>query len=89
MKRKLKTQTDLSLKLAKRIKEELGIEVEPIINRTYSGSIQRSGGAWSWFMYRTDRAGDVGSVSPATEVLKAKKLGINRRDYLLEIYVDD
>jgi len=56
---KMKKPSKLSLKLARRIKEEFGVEVEPIINRTYSGPIEKSRGAWSWVMYRIDEGGEV------------------------------
>ena len=81
----------LSLKLAERIKRELGIEVEPIIYRTYSGYIERSCAAWSWWMPRTHKSGigDVGSQDTATKVATAKKWETIKQDYLCEIIVED
>lgn len=67
--------TNLSVKLAIKIEEELNIEVFPIIQRTYAGYWQRSSGAWLWSM--STKSSDVGSGSKATECIKKdKKLGI-------------
>ena len=73
-KKKMKKPTKLALKLARRIEDELGIEVEPHIHRVYAGYIQRGEGAWSWFMYVRGGVIIVGSQDTATKVLNAKKL---------------
>jgi hypothetical protein len=62
----------LADKLARRIKKEFGLEVEPVIQRTYAGHWQRSMGTWSWSM-RGSRVGCVASHYPATELVRAKK----------------
>ena len=67
-----KKATELSKKLAQRLKKEFNFDVEPIIQRTYAGYWQRSNGAWLWFM--VGKGGDIGSGYRAKEVLRAKKL---------------
>lgn len=69
------SKTKLSKKLADRIKKEIGLEVEPIIRRTYAGRWQRSSGAMSWFM-QIILGGRVtgccvGSAYPATVIAKS------------------
>jgi len=68
-------KTRLSLLLAKRIKKEFGMEVIPVIHRTYCGRWQRGAGGWSWFMLTKNNV-DIGSTYRATEVLKAKKVSL-------------
>lgn len=63
--------TKLADKLAKRIKEEFDIDVEPVIKRTYAGHWQRSMGTWSWSM-RGAGVGCVASHYPATELVKSE-----------------
>ena len=87
--RKNKKPSKLALKLAKRIEEELGIEVEPIIHRTYAGYIERSCGAWSWWMLGTEGIRDVGSQDTATKVLKTKKWETIKESPQCEIIVED
>ena len=87
----MKKPTKLALRLAKRIKEELGIEVEPIIHRSYAGHIERSCGAWSWWMFRTNKGGigDIGSQDTATKVVKSKKWDTIVQGPQCEIIVPD
>ena len=62
-------------RLRKRIKEELGIELEEEFTRLYPGYWQRSRGAWSWEAKRPAGARlPVGSQWSMTELLKADKL---------------
>ena len=79
----------LALKLARRIEEELGIEVKPLIHRESPGYIQRRDGAWSWCMFRKDGAGSIGSENTAKMVVKAKKWETIKTGYLCEIIVED
>lgn len=65
-------------KLAKRISEELNIEINPSsLKRTYAGYWQREAGAFVWegcvYGYPLLR---IGSCESATTLLKAKKIGI-------------
>lgn len=83
----------LAVKLAERIKKEVGIEIYPEIFRTRAGHWQRSAGAWKWFM-RSEKGGfgiTVGSGDRATECLKAAKWGISRPEARfgsdIEIYI--
>ena len=63
----------LAEKLAARIKELVGLEVVPKIERTRAGRHQRSEGTWSWYMVSVDGF-CVGSQWTATECLRAPKL---------------
>lgn len=65
-------------KLAKRISEELNIEINTSsLKRTYAGSWQREAGAFVWegcvYGYPLLR---IGSCESATTLLKARKIGI-------------
>ena len=66
--------TKLSKLIANKLKEQLDIEVEPIIRRTYAGYWQTKAGAWLWFMKRIDTAGDIGSCSRARDFSKGDKI---------------
>ena len=63
--------TTLSLRLANRISDELGIEVFPIIERTWAKRLLKSDGAFIWTMLRKGECGhgisDFGSGSSANE----------------------
>ena len=59
----------LAERLAKRIKNDLGIELDPkTFRRTYAGYWQRTSGAWAWTMCSTNPKNpiEVGSSDPAT-----------------------
>jgi hypothetical protein len=43
--------TPEAIKLARKVKKELDIDLFPSVNRTYSGYWQRSAGAFVWWMY--------------------------------------
>lgn len=65
-------------KLAKRIKEELNIEIKPSsLHRTYAGYWQLRAGAWSWvgeLATSQDIPCYVGSCETVSNLLRAKKL---------------
>jgi hypothetical protein len=77
MSKPLKKSKDV-LKLAQRLRDELGIEIDTDhVYRIYAGHWQRSSGAWSWFAHRklTDRAVViVGSQYPIRQIVRAWKL---------------
>ena len=59
----------LAERLAKRIQNDLGLELDPkTFRRTYAGYWQRTNGAWAWTMgYRNpNNPREVGSCDPAT-----------------------
>jgi len=57
-------------KLAEKIKEELGLEVEKL-QRTYAGRHMKSNGAFVWFGWLNNHK-RIGSTYPATELIKPK-----------------
>lgn len=63
--------------LAQRIKKEIGVDVEPIINRTRAGHWQRSAGAWKWLMMIKGQGASVGSGDRAIDCLKSEKWEIS------------
>lgn len=70
-------------KLAKRIREDLGIDIEiHSLHRTYAGYWQREAGAFVWegcvYGYPLLR---IGSCESATTLLKAEKIGIVREHF--------
>ena len=74
--------TKLAIQLAKRIKEDLGIDVYPKITRLYPGNIQ---GGWLWSMHIIDSIHSVGSpYYSATSLVRAKKLNIARQEISIE-----
>lgn len=70
-------------KLSVLIKEKFDIDVNPnSFQRVYSGYLQRSQGAFSWFMKRNDSNTDIGSCYSVTEILKNKnKLSLYNGEY--------
>ena len=78
--------TRLALRLAERIKELTGEDVEPFINKCYPGHRQRSQGAWLWEM---DANGiTIGSCWKAGVVAKAKKISVLRDIGTVELLVE-
>jgi len=76
----------LALKLAKRIKELTGEDVQPYINRCYPGHWQRSEGAWLWSM---DGVGiSVGSCWTAKSVARAHEVSVLRDIGSIELLVE-
>jgi len=71
--------------LANRIKKEIGIEVESVINRTRAGRWQRAAGAWKWYMLTKNRR-FVGSQDRAIYCLKAEKWSIS--NHFQDICID-
>ena len=69
--------TKNSLRLSKKIYNELGLKVFPIIFRTYAGRNLKSGGAFVWMMYLEDGR-EVGSISKVSDFFKKD----------VELYVD-
>ncbi len=61
-------------RLRRRIKYELGIELEDEFVRTYAGYWQKSRGAWIWESKICGTPVSVGSIWPMTELVKAKIL---------------
>lgn len=64
-------------KLAKRIKDELNIEVNPAsLKRTYAGYWQKAAGAFVWkgYVYGSSHQKTIGSIESATKLLKEKRL---------------
>ena len=61
-------------RLCKRVREELGIELEDEFVRTYAGYWQKSRGAWLWEAKIKDTPVSVGSIWPMTELIKAEVL---------------
>lgn len=73
----------LAERIARRLKAEFGIEVEPVINRNYLNWQERTEGCSSWFMFFKDSdILTIGSQFPATELVKAKKWEVS------EVYND-
>jgi hypothetical protein len=60
-------------KLAKKIKNDLGIDVENI-SRTYAGNYMKGSGAFVWCGNEVGRNNDIGGCDTATETLKKDKL---------------
>jgi hypothetical protein len=74
--------TALALRLAKIIKDEAGIEVEPVIRRTFAGRHQRAAGAFSWWMWYARAIGPaIGSQHPATRIATAKGRDYSQVNY--------
>ena len=69
--------TKNSLRLSKKIYNELGLKVFPIIFRTYAGRNLKRGGAFVWMMYLEDGR-EVGSISKVSDFFKKD----------VELYVD-
>lgn len=62
-----------ALKLAQFVEEVFGIKADyKTFRRTYAGHWQRSQGAWSWSMQRTDMPSDLGSQWSLSEILSKK-----------------
>lgn len=61
--------TPESIKLAQKIKKELGIDVFPAIIRTRAGFSQKSNGAWSFYMLMPNLL-DIGSCETVNYLLK-------------------
>lgn len=72
--------SDLTLKLCKKIQEDIGIICDPeTFRRTYAGCWMRSNGAWVWEMEIEGSHRSVGSIEPASELVKKKyRLTIDR-----------
>lgn len=69
----------LAERLARKMKQDLGIDVEPVIHRTWASYFHDDDGANKWYMYEivkgkeTDyRSNMIGSGYPATECVKRK-----------------
>jgi hypothetical protein len=66
--------------LLKRLREELGIPLpeDTLVKRTRSGYLQKSAGAWSWFLYSPTHiwVSDYGSPDRVVELCLATKLEV-------------
>jgi isopentenyldiphosphate isomerase len=91
MSKPLKKSKDV-LKLAQRLRDELGIEIDTDhVYRIYAGHWQRSSGAWSWFAHRklADRAVViVGSQYPIRQIVRAWKLTASQTSSIADTDID-
>ena len=71
----------LSIEISKMIFKLFDYECIPFIERTYAGPWQLSSGAVSWTIDTTLR-GQIGSQTPASEILKAYKKGKKITGYM-------
>lgn len=77
------------IKLANRLKEEFGIDVNPkTFRRTYAGRHQRGAGAFLW-LFPLNLVGEVGGCEPMLKyIVKRNRLDIRvNRFNDIEIYV--
>jgi len=67
-----------SERLLDRLRRECGLDVPAgtQVNRTYAGTFQRRGGAWSWFAFGPDGEEICGSHYPIKVLLRSKRLAV-------------
>lgn len=88
---KLKGQkvTNNSILLSKKIYEQTGIMVYPIVFRTYASAGMLANGAFSWTMYQKNGK-EVGSIDTVKTCLrKDKKLVVDTSWKDIEIFAED
>ena len=65
--------SDLAIRLAKKIEDELGIKCDPsTFRRTYAGYWQKASGAWVWAIRVSGTSFEIGSGDTATMCVDKK-----------------
>jgi hypothetical protein len=75
-------------KLAIKIEKEFGFKLTNF-KRLYPGYWQRSNGAWVWCAYFINSILEVGSIYPATKIIKAKELSKLSINNDVEIFIEE